>query len=355
MLGLVRVLETIDPASERVARLGMRADIAGGDRGGARRRYARLRDALAREPGVEPGEETERLHRAAKARGGVAKGPDSDDHTGNEAARVASAPEVAVTWWRKQRWVAIGAILLAALGALLAWQLSSSRARATPAIAVLPFRDLAPGEDYFAEGVAEEILAQLAGEPGIQVAGRTSSWLFGDGSVDVREIGRRLDVDYVLEGSVRRDGERVRVDVTLVDTANGMRLWSHPFEGRLEDIFTIQRDIARDIRERLQLQLVHAAPATGSTATSGEVYTTWLIARGMITRGTAAMCDARSSCCARRCAAIRTSRQHMRASDRRRGSQAGPRIPVGATGLWAMRGARSRWRRIYRRRTPRLA
>lgn len=278
VLALVRCLEAIDSTNESVVRLGMRAELARGDPGGARRRYKRLREAMARELGVEPSLETERLHNLARTsakrrRAGVAAAaPESADPRRLRAIMARPA----------RRWAAVLAVLVAAaLGAVLVPQwLSSGSAPAS--IAVLPFRDLSPGDDYFAEGLAEEILSQLSREPRLRVAGSTSSRLFKDRAADAREIGRSLEVDYVLEGSVRRDGDRVRVDVTLVDTDDGMRLWSQPFAGRMDDIFTIQRDIAGEILGRLRLQLVQVAPETGALATSGEVYASYLIARGLM-------------------------------------------------------------------------
>lgn len=119
-------------------------------------------------------------------------------------------------------------------------------------VAVLPFADMSPDQDqaYLGDGVAEEILNILAGVDGLQVAARTSSFAFREND-DVREIGSRLDVAYVLEGSVRRAGDDVRVTAQLIDAASGFHLWSQTYDRRVDDLFTVQDEIAASIAEAL--------------------------------------------------------------------------------------------------------
>ena len=124
-------------------------------------------------------------------------------------------------------------------------------------IAVLSFRNLLAGDPYFAEGVGEEILAQLSREPQLRVAGRVSSSQFGS-DPDVRQVARRLNVDYVLEGSVRTQGDRVRVNADLIRASDRFRLWSDSYDGKLDDIFTIQRRIGGAIASALQRKLLRA-------------------------------------------------------------------------------------------------
>ena len=126
-----------------------------------------------------------------------------------------------------------------------------------PSIAVLPFADMSEGGDntHFCDGIAEEILNDLARLSGLRVAARTSSFAFRDGNVDIRDVGRRLNVDAVLEGSVRKSGDRVRVVAQLIDTSNGYHLWSEQFDRTLEDVFAIQEQISRSIVESLQVTL----------------------------------------------------------------------------------------------------
>jgi TolB-like protein len=119
-------------------------------------------------------------------------------------------------------------------------------------IAVLPFADMSAGGDqaYLGDGVAEEILNILAGVDGLQVAARTSSFAFREND-DVREIGGRLNVAHILEGSVRRAGGEVRVTAQLIDTSTGFHLWSETYDRELDDLFAVQDEIAAAIAEAL--------------------------------------------------------------------------------------------------------
>jgi len=167
------------------------------------------------------------------------------------------------------------------------WRFNSATGRdaassATPAsLAVLPFRNLSRGDPYFAEGIGEEILAQLAREPAFRVAGRTSSAQFRN-AADLRKVGRALDVDYVLEGSVRAEQGRVRVNAALVQTSDGMRLWSETFDRQLDDIFEIQNAIGASVAGALRKALVRSTPSNGPLVTNGEAYNRYLTARGLI-------------------------------------------------------------------------
>src|SRR5262249_35551404 len=126
-----------------------------------------------------------------------------------------------------------------------------------PSIAVLPFADLSAekNQDWFCDGVADEILNALAHLPGLRVAGRTSSFSFRDRADAAKAIAERLGVSTVLEGSVRRAGDRVRVTVQLVDPSNGFQLWSERYDRELRDIFEIQDEIARSVASRLKVAL----------------------------------------------------------------------------------------------------
>lgn len=174
---------------------------------------------------------------------------------------------------------ALALLLLAAAGFLL-WQQRGS-ATEPASIAVLPFRNLGTGDPYFAQGIGEEILGQLAREPQFRVAGSSSSGQFGE-NPNFNEVARRLDVDYVLEGSVRRQGNQVRVDAGLVRAGDGMRLWSDSYDGKLDDIFAIQREIGAAIARALQRKLARAPALTGPLVTNGEAYNLYLTARALI-------------------------------------------------------------------------
>jgi serine/threonine protein kinase/Flp pilus assembly protein TadD len=130
--------------------------------------------------------------------------------------------------------------------------------RRTPtSIAVLPFADMSPERDhgYFCEGIAEEILNALARIENLRVAARTSSFQFKGRSHDVRDIGRRLNVGAVLEGSVRKSGDRVRITVQLIDVTDGYHLWSERFDSEIRDIFDIQDEISQSVVRALEVQL----------------------------------------------------------------------------------------------------
>ena len=123
-------------------------------------------------------------------------------------------------------------------------------------IAVLPFADLSPGkdQDYFCDGIAEELLNALCAVPGLRVAARGSSFRFKGRAVDVREVGRTLAVATLLEGSVRKAGNRMRITAQLVSAADGYQLWSESFDRGLEDIFATQEEIAQSVVHALELQ-----------------------------------------------------------------------------------------------------
>jgi serine/threonine-protein kinase len=124
-------------------------------------------------------------------------------------------------------------------------------------IAILPFNDLSPGKDhaYFAEGIAEELLTALAKVDGLSVAARRSSFWFKDKEANLTEIAARLNVEHVLEGSVRRDGNRVRITAELIDARGGFTMWSETYEREMHGIFALQDEITRSIVDTLKLKL----------------------------------------------------------------------------------------------------
>jgi TolB-like protein/tetratricopeptide (TPR) repeat protein/tRNA A-37 threonylcarbamoyl transferase component Bud32 len=132
-----------------------------------------------------------------------------------------------------------------------------------PAIAVLPFANLTndPDQEYFCDGMAEELISALSRVKGLAVVSRTSAFQFKGSPIDVREIGERLDVRTVLEGSVRRAGNRLRISVQLVNVTDGFHVWSERFDRTVDDVFLIQDEIARSITESLRVTLTR--PATG--------------------------------------------------------------------------------------------
>src|SRR5207248_4083859 len=135
-------------------------------------------------------------------------------------------------------------------------------------IAVLPFVDLSPARDhdYFSDGIAEEILTALARIDGLRVAARRSSFWFKDKQAELGESASKLNVGHVLEGSVRRDGNRVRVTAELIDASDGFTLWSETYEREMHGIFALQDEITHSIVDALKLNLdISAPPAPHNT------------------------------------------------------------------------------------------
>ncbi len=135
---------------------------------------------------------------------------------------------------------------------------SGQTAASQPSIAVLPFANMSadPENEYFADGLTEELLNVLAKNPELKVIGRTSSFAFKGKQEDLREIGKKLGVGTILEGSVRKAGNRVRITVQLVKTSDGFHLWSETYDKVLEDIFAVQDEIAGAVAKALDVTLL---------------------------------------------------------------------------------------------------
>jgi serine/threonine protein kinase/TolB-like protein/Flp pilus assembly protein TadD len=140
-------------------------------------------------------------------------------------------------------------------------QIPASAVGALPSIAVLPFADLSPNADqgYLADGVAEEILSSLAHVGGLKVVGRTSSFSFRGNRDDLRSIGRKLGADHLLEGSVRREGDRVRISAQLVKAADGYQLWAERYDRELTGALRVEDEIARAVVDALRVKLLPGA------------------------------------------------------------------------------------------------
>ena len=196
------------------------------------------------------------------------------------------------------------ASLLAVLligGAGLWWYLARGRAAAGDAsavagapaderigLAVLPFADLSAAKDqeYLADGLTEEILNQLAQVAGLRVSGRTSSFSFKGKNEDLRNIAQQLGVAKLLEGSVRRDGTRLRITAQLIDGRDGSHLWSHAYDKQLADVFDLQEEVARDVAQALSITLdVGAIRREQGGTTNVEAYDLYLQARKLALEG----------------------------------------------------------------------
>lgn len=154
---------------------------------------------------------------------------------------------------------------------------------ATPTIAVLPFDNLSgdPGQAYFSDGLTEEILDRLSQSKDLRVVSRSSSFAFKNRDMDAREIGRQLGAQALVEGSVRREGDRLRISAQLVDAASGYQLWSESFDRRMDDVFAIQREIALAIAQTLKGRLLapEEAEALEPEAIDPEAYDHFLRGR----------------------------------------------------------------------------
>ena len=149
-------------------------------------------------------------------------------------------------------------------------------------IAVLPFVNMSsdPEQEYFSDGITEEILNSLAAVRELKVAGRTSSFAFKGQNDDLRRIGETLGVENILEGSVRKSGQTVRITAQLIQVDDGFHLWSETYDRKLTDVFEIQEEIATEILAQLRATLLEEeAEALAPQATSPEVYDRYLLAR----------------------------------------------------------------------------
>ncbi len=166
--------------------------------------------------------------------------------------------------------------------ALPASSASTPPAGEKPSIAVLPFVNLSsdPEQAFFADGLAEEIIIALGKLPGLLVIARNSSFAYRGSDVDVRTVGSDLDVRYVLSGSVRRGGDRLRMTAQLADGASGAHVWAETFDRDLADVFAIQDEVTRRIVDALKLQLAPAQAAAGTVGGTNDVEALDLLMRG---------------------------------------------------------------------------
>jgi TolB-like protein/DNA-binding SARP family transcriptional activator len=322
-----RALE-IEPDDERVWRRLIDLLDHQGDRAAALRTYEQLVERMASELEAAPSPETQELIARIRARrfeplvarpepprvadvSAPATVPTAPNDPGVAEAHpvaVQTAPQPpSEPWWRTRAIAGIGtglvAMTVSALILMSGWppQRSpgttlrsatglvgtlggSARARRpTSNIAVLPLANVGgrPDEDYFADGLTDELITTLSRVRSLRVVARTSAFAFKGQNRDVREIGRTLGVGTVLEGSVRRDGDRLRVAVELIDAADGFQLWSNTYERRVQDLFELQTDLALRIADALRAELTPAErerlrrPPT----TNLEAYTLYLKGR----------------------------------------------------------------------------
>jgi len=200
-------------------------------------------------------------------------------------AEAAATPPARTRLWL---WLGLATLLSAVAIGTVTWRYmatpptaaratSSTASAAGASIAVLPFVDLSEKHDqeYFADGLAEEIVDLLAKIPGLKVIGRTSSFQFKSNSGDLRKIGATLNASHIVEGSVRKLGDRVRVTVQLIDAGDGTHRWSGTYDRDTSDILSLQREIATAVARELEVS-VSDYFGPGSTTKSAEAYDLYL-------------------------------------------------------------------------------
>jgi len=208
-----------------------------------------------------------------------------------QAASVSQPTSIAASS-RRTRWL-VGAGLLALVllvAAMFAWRgrdqaTTAASVNAHPSIAVLPFVDMSDEQNqvHFAEGLSEEILNILAHADNLRVTARTSSFSFKGENVDIKTIAQRLDVSHVLEGSVRKAGDRLRITVQLIDASNSAHVWSDTYDRDVHDVFGVQREIASAVADALRVSLARAGPRRTET-TNADAYEHYLQGRHLFNR-----------------------------------------------------------------------
>jgi serine/threonine protein kinase len=174
-----------------------------------------------------------------------------------------TSKEITVTFGLKKLIMPALIIIAAVVLAFIIWQSLPKKDTATlisdkPSVAVLPFVDLSPQEDqaYFCDGLADELINRLTRIENLRVPARTSSFSFKGKELSIQEIGEKLDVENVLEGSIRRSGNRLRITVQLIKVDDGYPIWSERYERDMEDIFSLQDEISLAIVDKLKIKLL---------------------------------------------------------------------------------------------------
>ena len=232
-------LIALDPLRETSHRSLMHAYAAQGQGDQAMKQYQTCRTLLRQELQVEPSKETEDLYRK------ISEGR----YRPQTSERKLPAPRV---------------------------DQPALPLRDKPSIAVLPFVNLSgdPEQRYFSDGVTEDIITELSRFHSLSVIARNSSFQFRDRSVDVRHIGRELGAQYVVEGSIRRAGERLRVTAQLVDASTGNHIWAEHYDCDQQDIFAVQDEVTRMIAATAasRVESVDVSTAKGSSTKSPAAY-----------------------------------------------------------------------------------
>lgn len=233
----------------------------------------RLAERIREDP--RPGRETERRPPPDAVREAMPSRPAAPSSVGPATTEASN---------RTRQRLALAAIVLAIV-VPLATRAIDPRPPDAPyeaSVAVLPFADMSADGDqaYFSDGLTEELLNALAQTPGLRVAARSSSFQFRGDGLDIRAAGRRLGVSAVVEGSVRVDGDRLRVTTQLIDAESGYHLWSRQYDRQMRDIFAVQEEIARSVATALSAELAARLPDTLVTMTTANPAAYQLYLRG---------------------------------------------------------------------------
>lgn len=255
-----RRLIGLDPLNEEAHRLLIRALAAAGRRSEALTHFKELEALLDKELQAPPEPETQALADAVRA-GTLSRS------TAPQAKAARASPPRRTPW----RWAAIAAsVIVVGFGAFAGWlqwtkpdfQPAAARSMAyplpdKPSIAVLPFDTFSGDErdDFIAKGLTEDIITALSSIPELFVISRTSSFAFKDEPVTVTEVAEALGVRYIVEGSIQRSRDTLRINVQLIDAMKGNHLWAKNFDGDTKDLFALQDEIVRQITIELQVKL----------------------------------------------------------------------------------------------------
>lgn len=269
----VRRLLALDPLREDVHRNLMKLLYELGDRTGALRQYQACAEVLERELQVEPDTATRELYEGIKRGSVVTRGVEPVTAAGSLNTVSSKAPHhVRSKSFQRFGWQALtAAIILLAIGGGAAMWLASVNGwlyvptkeggpvfvSDKPSIAVLPFTNLSGDkeQEYFSDGMTEDLLTDLSKISALRVISRTSTFSYKGKAPDIRTVAKELGVSHVVEGSVRKVGERVRITAQLIDAATGSHLWSERYDRELEDIFALQDEVRGKIISALAVKL----------------------------------------------------------------------------------------------------
>ncbi|WP_163261121.1 BTAD domain-containing putative transcriptional regulator [Caulobacter sp. 17J65-9] len=294
----------LDPLQERAHRALMRLHVRQGRRGAALKQFHALSEQLARDLNTTPEAATRELfreisssrHTGVPAARAAASAATQDDATAQDGPPPAALTEAMTPPPRRPRkrlvtTVAAACLALVAVSGAIAFfqpRLLPGLLAATErekSVAVLPFANFSSEADtgLFADGLTEEVINSLAQYADLKVSGRTSAFYFKGKDADLREVGRKLGVAYVVEGSVRREGDRLRVTAQLIDVADGFHIWSATYDRQMSDAFAIQDELARTVAGELKARL--EPPRRGAIQGDPEVYRLHLVAQAHLRNG----------------------------------------------------------------------